>query len=249
MSKRRLTWRPDLPDHRDLIYGAINTSAPLPIKVDLRPLCSPVDDQGNIGSCTGHAIVGAMEYLENKQSESFADFSRLFVYYNERLMEGTVEHDAGARIRDGIKVVANTGCCIEGLWPYEVSKYKDKPTQDAYDNAANHKILEYRRVTSFDDLKAALAEDNPVVFGFTVYESFMSQAVAKTGLMPMPGRNERSEGGHAVCAVGYDDETKTVTVRNSWGPNWGDHGYFHMPYAYISNYNLCDDFWVIKKEM
>lgn len=241
---RKLQWVPDLPDFRDHIYAATITT--LPAKTDLRSFCSAVEDQGNLGSCTGNAIAGALEAVENIKKATFVDISRLFIYYNERLIEHTTRQDSGAYIRDGIKSVASTGAAAESIWPYNIAKFKRKPIKAAYKDALTRKITEYQRVTSFADLKAALAEGFPVVFGFTVYDSFMSQKVADTGMVPMPAKNEQVAGGHAVLCVGYDDATQHVIVRNSWGPDWGDKGYFYMPYAYISDANLCDDFWVVK---
>lgn len=251
MTNRRLTWKPDLPDYRDHIYAA--TNATLPASVDLSPNMSPVEDQGDLGSCTGNAIVGAMEYLENAakifedQNHKFVDLSRLFVYYGERVIENSVKSDAGAEIRDGVKVLAQTGVCTEALWPYNIAKFKYKPVKKAFTDAATRKIVEYIRVTDLQGIKENLAAGFPVVFGFTVYSSFMSQHVADTGIMPMPKKGEQVEGGHAVLAVGYDDAKQMVLVRNSWGPDWGVKGYFWMPYAYISNPNLCDDMWTIRK--
>jgi C1A family cysteine protease len=244
MSKK-LHWVPDLPDFRDHLYAPLDIA--VPAVVDLRHYCSTVEDQGDLGSCTGNAIVGAMELLENKAGTGFTDLSRLFVYYQERKIEGTVRQDSGAYIRDGIKAVNQIGVSTEKLWPYDISKFKRKPIKAAYTDAANRKLAEYLRVTSFADLKNALAAGFPVVFGFTVYSSFMTQTVAASGNMPMPARGDQVEGGHAVLCVGYDDTRKVAIVRNSWGAGWGDKGYFYMPYDYISNANLCDDFWACKK--
>jgi hypothetical protein len=172
--------------------------------------------------------------------------SRLFIYYNEREMEGSVNDDSGAIIRDGMKSVANQGVCAETMWPYDVSKFKDKPPMACYDVATKHQAISYNAVTqTLDELRGCLAEGFPVVFGFSVYESFESEAVAKTGIMPMP-MNERLLGGHAVKAVGYDDSKQWFIVKNSWGSGWGDGGYFYMPYAYIIDPNMASDFWTIR---
>ena len=142
------------------------------------------------------------------------------------------------------------GVCKETTYPYVPARFKRKPTKTAYKDALKHTATEYSRVTSLDDLKAALASGFPVVFGFTVYDSFMSDEVAKTGKVPMPAKTEQVQGGHAVLCVGYDDDDmQCAIIRNSWGSAWGDGGYFYMPYAYIGNFNLCDDFWVIKKTL
>jgi C1A family cysteine protease len=240
MNKTKYSWTPDLPDNRDYTLK-IDTNAILPSIKDWRPSMPPVYDQGNLGSCTGNAIAAVAE-------QGLGDMpSRLFIYYNERLIEGTVKQDSGAAIRDGIKSLTKQGVCPESLWPYDISKFKRKPNKTAYKIANKFIGVDmYSRVNAGDlsSLKYAL-QSGPVVFGFTVYESFESQSVANTGLMPMPKNTEKSLGGHAVVCVGYDDSKNVAIVRNSWGDSWGDKGYFYMPYNYISNSNLCDDFWLV----
>lgn len=231
------------------------TSQVLPPVVDLRKYCSPVFDQGQIGSCTGNALVGALEYLENKDKDfevhnQFVSLSRLFVYYNERMMEGDINQDGGAQISTGIKVLSSIGAASEMVWPYQVWKFKTKPVKKAYDDALTRKITAFARVSrnnGMDDIKKVLASGYPIVFGFTVYDSFMSPQVAKTGVLSMPKAKEGCEGGHAVLMVGYNDQNQTVLVRNSWGPDWGQNGYFTMPYQYVVDRNLASDFWTITK--
>jgi C1A family cysteine protease len=261
---RKLNWKPDLPDHRDFLYSlhvmkAAKHKTIFPTKVDLRPLCSPVVDQGDIGSCTGNSLTGHLEFLELQQHKiagiqpeefdpvKFDSFSRLFIYYNERVIEGTVNQDSGAQLRDGIKALATQGACKESTWLYSSTNEFLQPSPAAYAEAANHKISLYLRLNNIGEMKHCLADGYPFVFGFTVYSSFESNHVAQTGIVPMPSKNDELQGGHAVCAVGYDDTKKVIIVRNSWGPDWGDKGYFYLPYAYISNPNLADDFWTIRK--
>jgi C1A family cysteine protease len=249
-SSRAYGWRPDIPDYRDHLYGAVHRIArKLPPKVDLRSYCSPIEDQGTLGSCTGNALAGALEYLERKnpQPKPFVDLSRLFIYYNERVLENSVATDSGAAIRDGIKTLAKQGVCSEKSWPYVISKFAVKPKASCYKEALDHQITEYQRLSTLDEMRDCLARGFPFVFGFSVYESFETQKVAKTGIMPMPSKGERMVGGHAVCGVGYDDAKKTLIVRNSWGKNWGMEGYFAMPYQYLTNSNLSDDFWTIRQ--
>ncbi len=241
-------WSPDLPDYRDHLYSAVHkVRATLPSKIDLRPGCSPVEDQGALGSCTANALVGALEYLEIKDGATFADLSRLFVYYNERVIEHSVGQDSGALIRDGIKTLAKLGVCSEAKWPYTISKFTSKPPAACYKEALKHQITSYQRLETVNDMRACLASGYPFVFGFTVYESFESPTVAKTGVVNMPKKSEKTLGGHAVVGVGYDDSKKRFTVRNSWGPNWGMSGYFTIPYDYLGDRNLSDDFWTIRR--
>jgi len=240
-------WTPDRPDQRDKLYAAI--AAPpkkLPPSIDLRPLCSAVENQGQLGSCTANALVGSLEFLEQKAGKPVADLSRLFIYYNERAIEGTINDDAGAMIRDGVKSLVNQGVCTEKQWPYNVAKFKQKPTAACYKSALAHQVLSYHRIVSLTEMRSCLAEGYPFVFGFTVYESFESATVAKTGQLNLPKLKEKSLGGHAIMAVGYDDATKRLTIRNSWGADWGLAGYFTMPYDYASNSNLADDFWTLR---
>jgi C1A family cysteine protease len=256
----RYGWKPDLPDQRDYSYAVpAEVVKDMSQSVDLRAQCPLVYDQGQIGSCTANGIAGAIEFDMMKQG--LADFtpSRLFIYYNERAMEGTTGSDAGAYIRDGIKSVASQGDCPESMWTYDDtpaqpdgtfppgSKAATQPSQQCYDNAIHHKALSYQSIDqNLADMKGCLASGYPFVFGFAVYESFESPEVARTGDVPMPGAGEAVVGGHCVMAVGYDDQDALFICRNSWGPGWGDAGYFYMPYAYLIDTNLSNDFWTIR---
>ena len=240
-------WTPDLPDQRDKLYSAI--AAPpkrLPSSVDLRPGCSGVENQGQLGSCTANALAGNLEFLEIKASKPPVDLSRLFIYYNERSIEGTTAQDSGAMLRDGIKALAKQGVCAEASWPYVISKFAVKPPVPCYKAGLQHEITSYHRILTLKEMRMCLAEGYPFVFGFTVYESFESPAVAKSGVLDMPKPNEKTLGGHAVLAVGYDDSAQRFLIRNSWGTDWGMQGYFTIPYGYLDNRNLADDFWTIR---
>jgi C1A family cysteine protease len=245
---KRYGWIADLPDHRDIMYAApMKVLTALPAKMDLTSTCPSVYDQGQLGSCTANAIAGAIEFDLMKENKKEFMPSRLFIYYNERSMEGTVDSDSGAQIRDGVKSVASQGDCPEDLWPYDINKFADKPSQNCYDNAVQHKAVQYQSVMrDLNQMKGCLASGYPFVFGFTVYQSFESQEVAQTGHASMPLSGEQAVGGHAVVAVGYDDSQSWFVVRNSWGTGWGMKGYFTLPYAYLLNENLSDDFWTIR---
>jgi C1A family cysteine protease len=245
----RYGWLPDLPDARDQLYAAPpHVVAALPPAVDLRPQCPAVVDQGQLGSCTANAIGSAYRYdvLRQGGSKVFAP-SRLFIYYNERAMEGTTGSDSGAMIRDGIKSLVKQGTCSEKTWPYNIARFAVRPPPKAYTEALKHQAVSYARVTrTLPQLKGCVAAGFPFVFGFTVYESFESQEVADTGVVPMPGPGEAVLGGHAVLAVGYADATRRIRVMNSWGTAWGDRGYFTMPYEYFTSRGLSSDFWVVR---
>jgi C1A family cysteine protease len=244
-------WKPDLPDHRDFSFTAKRTTLKkLPKKVDLRKECPPIYDQGQLGSCTGNAIAAAIEFGLKKQNPNY-DFmpSRLFIYYGERVIEGTVNIDNGAEIRNGIKVVNRLGVCSEKMWKYSGGKvlFKRKPPVGVFKEALNHQVLTYSRVNrDLKQMKACLAEGFPFVFGFTVYDEFEGDEITKTGVLHLPGPKEEALSGHAVLCVGYDDASKRFIIRNSWNTDWGQEGYFTMPYEYLLHPNLADDFWTIR---
>jgi C1A family cysteine protease len=253
-------WKRDLPDQRDYSFAVpAQLIAKISASVDLRDQCPDVYDQGRIGSCTANAIAGALEFDMMKQGLEVFTPSRLFIYYNERAIEGTTGSDAGAQIRDGIKSVASQGDCPEPEWSYDDTpagadgvfppgvKAATAPPQSCYDDAVQHEVLQYQSLDqNLADMKGCLTAGYPFVFGFAVYPSFESDEVAQSGDVPMPAASERTIGGHAVLAVGYDDEDSLFICRNSWGSGWGDAGYFYMPYAYLLDNNLSGDFWTIR---
>jgi C1A family cysteine protease len=245
--ERKFGWIPDIPDQRDYDVSLLKLpTKKLPPFVNLQKDCSPVEDQGELGSCTANALAGAVEFLELKEGLSLSDASRLFIYYNERVLINTVKQDSGACLRDGIKTLAKLGTCAEKSWPYDISKFTRKPPAPCYEEALDHQILSYYRINTLNQMKACLAGGLPFVFGFAVYSSF--ESVAETGKAKMPKFWERELGGHAVMAVGYNDKQERFIVRNSWGTGWGKQGYFTMPYAYLESRNLSDDFWAITNQ-
>jgi len=271
-------WRPDASDHDDKFIKFNRAQTPLE-KVSHIGKCGPVFNQGTLGSCTANALSGAYTYrynCENNVSSGGSDEfvpSRLFIYYNERYLEGTTGSDSGAQIKDGIITLKKYGVCPESMWPYDVSKFKDKPGDQCYTEAKkDHFTIDQHRVTqTLDDFKGCLEDGCVFAFGFVVFESFedSSRWDPKTWIMPIPEEGERVMGGHAVLCVGFDDEKQCFIVRNSWGKDWGDNGNFYMPYDYMmGNFSMenrgdgetywhqndegqkqayCSDFWSIDK--
>jgi C1A family cysteine protease len=245
-------WTKDPVDIRDKPYQLAPLTV-VPASVDLRQYASPIDDQGNLGSCTGNAIAGAIDLIDKKNNKNLR-VSRLFIYYQERLLEGTIYYDAGAYIRDGIKACYTYGAPLESIWPYNLNKWATRPTSAAYTDALTRKVTGYARCSNFTAVKNAVAAGNPVIIGFTVYDSFegawgnIPHGQTGSGMMPYPNTSTESIlGGHAVCIVGYNDNLNggRFICRNSWGTGWGDNGYFYMPYQVIQNTSMSSDFWTI----
>lgn len=239
---------PDVPDARDFKFATLRPPSKLPASVDLRHLCSPVRDQGQLGSCTGFALaVGLREFFENKMKGALVKLSPLFVYYEERKIENTINQDAGAQIRDGMKVLAGMGCAPETDDPYKIQVFTKAPSAKAVKDATKFKITSYHRVSTVADMQACLADGNGFAMGFRVYASFESTAVAKNGKVPMPKAGEKLLGGHAVFGAGYKMDPKWpgggfFIVKNSWGTKWGDQGYFYLPFEF-ANAGLISDSW------
>lgn len=247
--KHAYGYKPDVLDSRDLKYREKVVHLPTPpAHVDLAPKMPPVVDQGQLGSCTGNGVAAVVDFLHCAPQSSTpwaGPSSRLQIYYDERVIEGTVKQDAGAQIRDGIKVVHKTGAALESLWPYKVSKFKTKPTAAVYKDAGSRKVSEYLSILSLPEMLDCLAKGFPFVFGFSVPASFESDAMAKTGHMVW-NKKEQVVGGHCVVGVGYDEPTKMMKCRNSWGA-WGDHGHFYMPFEFINDPSCASDFWTARK--
>ena len=253
-------WQREPVDARDHMYSpAPELAATAPAAVDLRPNCSPIEDQGQLGSCTGNAIAGIVEYMDIKSGKASVahpiQVSRLFIYYQERVLEGDVNYDTGAFIRDGVKAMNTYGAPLESLWPYVVSRFAVRPSTAAYTDAAKRKATAYQKCANFTAVKTAISQGYPVVVGFNVYDSFESGTWWQpngSGLMPYPNvYTENLLGGHAVSLVGYNDNQTGPAgkgyfiARNSWGTGWGQHGYFYMPYHVIQDTNMSSDFWII----
>lgn len=241
-------WKRSLPDYRD--YKLVHTHAAIaarPSSIDLRPHMPPIYNQEDTSSCVGNACAGAFAYNLIKQGLGDWTPSRLFVYYNARKIEGDTAQDGGAQIRDGIKGLVQWGVPPETDWVFNAANVLVQPPITAYNDAINNVVTSYLTIDqNVDAICTTLAGGEPMVFGFTVYDAFEGDEVAKTGVLNLPTANESMVGGHAVVAVGYDDSTQRFLVRNSWGPDWGQGGYFTMPYAYVVNSSLADDFWVCR---
>lgn len=243
---RYFGWKKDQLDHRDHWYG-YNPLLKLPAIFDMRKHFSPAYNQGRSNSCTGNAVAGACQYELLQHSKPYFNPSRLFIYYNTRVLENSVGSDSGATIRNSIKSVNKWGFCDEKYWLYTIPKVFTKPTSEAYSKALSYIVTSYGRVNqSRQALQLVLASYQPIIFGFSVYDSFTTKTVDKTGVVPMPGRNERRLGGHAVLLVGYDDARQRYIFRNSYGTSWGDKGYGYLPYNFLENPDLAGDFWVVK---
>lgn len=242
-------WIRDLPDHRDRAWVApAITAAELPSSVDLRSKCPPVYEQGQLGSCTANALAGAVEYdqLRARLLPAWTP-SRLFIYYNERVLEGTVGSDSGAQIRDGIKVIVSEGVCPESEWPYDIGQFTARPPESVYRDAKRDRVVSYLRLRqSLLQLRACVSAGFPFVFGFSVFSSMETNDVERTGMIPIPQPRDSLVGGHAVVCVGYDDNRQLFVVRNSWGTSWGEAGYGYVPYAYMLDAGLAADFWTLR---
>ena len=238
-------------DPRDFKFKAVaRSSTILPVAVDLRSKMPPVLDQGSLGSCASHAMANTLHYLLRKEGAAEFSPSRLFLYYNTRVKieSASPTEDTGVALRDMCKALSKWHACKEDFCPYVIEDFWKCPTKGAYADAKLHNTLSYYSVLqNLKAVKSALADGFPVVFGLQIYDSFESDAVASTGLVPMPDvQSEGLLGGHALTIVGYDDVHKTFIVMNSWAASWGDGGYCHVPYAYLMNPNLAWDFWVVK---
>lgn len=227
----------------DQYKNIMRASKNKPKKVDLRTKFPPPFDQGDIGSCTANALCGVISYDDPKFFGS-----RLFLYYNERMLGNTTEEDAGAMLSEGIDTLKKHGICAEKDWKYDTSKFAIKPPQKCYQDALDHQALCVKNIdNNITDMKNALSQGYPFVVGITIFESFESYEVFKTGMVSMPQTGEPCHGGHAVVCVGYDDDKKLWIMRNSWGAGWGDKGYFYLPYDYLLSDDLATDLWCITK--
>lgn len=261
---RRFGWRKEPFDSRDKLYRiSAATLGELPQRVDMRETGMdkiPVEDQLTSNSCVGHAATTAMEYLCDKERTRHVQLSRLWVYFGARYLINETNQDEGCYIRDAVRVLAKQGVCIESMWPFGMSRIFRQPTNDCWPNAAKNRALEFQKISSLVGVKDALAKGIPVIFGMSVFESFQSSEVAKTGRVPFPRLSgwlrEREVGRHAMTAIGYDDTMPfkrpggvghgCILARNSWG-KWGEQGDCWIPYPFFQSAAMTSDMWVITK--
>ncbi len=235
------------PDHRDLRHVA-KPSTPPPPSLDLRPDPWPVWDQGTLESCTAHALCAALQFVVRKEKRDPGfDPSRLFLYYNERAREGTVDKNAPVLMRDGIKAVAKNGVCPEGLWPYDELRYAERPDPPCYLKAKAHRAIRYAAVgQKRQQMQACLAEGFPFTIGIALYSSYEGMETRRTGIIPVPDqKSEVDLGGHALLVVGYDAQLGYL-VRNSFGASWGREGYGWLPFEFAEDPELADSLWTLR---
>lgn len=243
--KYKLAWKPDIPDFRDYRFKITkNQVKTLPKSVDLSARAPSVRDQKSGGACTGFATRGIFAYVSMKELQKF-DPSPLFIYYNARKLGGNVQLDEGAYLRDSVKSVVKFGVCGEVYWPYRVGKITVSPTQTSYKEALGHQALKYQRLDNRDinQLKVSISLGIPFVCGISCYSNMFTAEVERTGVVPSPSGS--LEGGHAIWFLGYNDRTKLFKFQNSWSAGWGDRGYGYLPYSYLTDPDLADDFWNI----
>ena len=227
--------------------------------IDLRPWCSPIEDQGALGSCTANAAVALVEYFERRSFGRHIDGSRLFVYKTTRNLLGWTG-DTGAYLRSAMGALVMFGVPPESYWPYNIAGFDVEPTSFVYALGQNFQSLQYFRLDPagatpaqvLDNIRNYLANGFPSMFGFPVYDEFMN--VPANGLVAMPAPRSRLYGGHAIAAVGYDDnlligkDKGALLIRNSWGTSWGLAGYAWLSYKYVTS-GLAVDWWTnIKNE-
>lgn len=253
LAQYNLNYLFDKPDPRDFLFKSTLLRnidpAQLPVKVDLRPSWGDILDQGSLGSCVANSVVYQLRYVLKKNTGKILDMSRLFIYYNGRLLSNfPLNEDTGLSMRNGFQSVATYGTLPEVQWPYNISKFSTRAPDELYKNALTNKYVKYYAVSQdINELKKCLKDGFGISFGMALFSSFMTTNVAKTGKVPMPKESsEQRVGGHAMALVGYDDSIQSFIVANQWGKSWGDSGYCYIPYALILNKKLTGDLWTVR---
>lgn len=248
-TNRVLNWKPSPLDPRDL-KSTRHLDAPVELPNNFTlPIEIPVYDQLDQGSCTANSGCACYRYEYHEITNDFTfDPSRQFLYYNTRLIEGTEGEDSGAYIRDVFKALFKQGLATEKTWPYGSNRLVLKPSDKAYMEGLDNVVIKYASVRQdLETIKRTLFSGAAISFGFTVYSSFMSGNWDRTtGIMPIPKRTETIEGGHAVTIIGWDDSKQAFHIQNSWGTSWGQQGKFWMPYSFLLDPQMADDFWCIE---
>jgi C1A family cysteine protease len=242
---KKFAWIPSLPDKRHIPF--VPKALALPKRIDLRAGMPPIWNQGSIGSCTAHGVAAAHIYAQRKNVNAKEIMpSRLALYFNGRAVRGWQNQDSGACIVDVVKSTFKLGVADEKLYPYLTTKFKLKPPASVYANALLHQTLQYQKVDNSkeENIVAALAEGNPVIFGSTLYEGYDN---LKNNTMHMPDLKAKVVGGHCQLIVGWSAAKKAFLVRNSWGKEFADGGHWWMPSAYLTDLSLADDFWCITR--
>lgn len=241
----------DRRDRRDHVYEPpARFTRHLPQTVDLRPHMPPVYNQRHLNSCSANAIAAALWFNERHRQGNarYPSPSRLFIYFNERAIDGILTQNGPVSLRSGYKTVNRDGVCSERLWPYDVRRFRRNPTARCRKAASEHRAVRYMRLHSnLTDMRACLANHQPFTFGFSVHETFKSRLVKQTGVVPLPSHLDKRLGGHAMLVVGYFEDSRHFIARNSWGSSWGDRGYCYVPYHYLLDPDLAWDFWTVSK--
>ena len=250
LSKYNLNYIFDDVDERDYKFkGTLLRDvdpAFLPSSVDLRPQWGEPLDQGNIGSCVSNSVSYQLRYLIKKSTGKVLNMSRLFIYYNGRVLSNfPINEDTGLTMRTGFRSVTSYGVPEETTWPYIESDFTKKPSDNAYKLGGNNKNLVYYSVSqNLNEIKKCLKDGFAISFGITLFSSFMTTQVARTGIVPMPDiYSDQRVGGHAMTIVGYDDSKSSFIVANSWGKGWGLAGFCYIPYKLILDSSITGDLW------
>lgn len=253
MPKYIYNHKKDEKDSRDYLFSSryhIVNAGDLPSSFSLETTgCVPkILDQGNLGSCGSNEVSNALRFCLKKEKYKEFQPSRLFNYYYTRVLENSpITEDSGVSVRGSLNCVRKYGVCSENNLGYDISNFAQTPNQRCIDAAGQHiKGFQFLSVPqNIISIKQAILH-GPVIIGIQVYESFESDNSIKTGNIPMPDmKTEKLLGGHCVALYGWDDNSKTFDMMNTWSESVGRAGWFSLPYDYVLNPDLTSDFWYI----